>query len=438
MLKAGFARLDITPPLGVTMEGYYYERRAAGILDPLLISAVALSEGEDTVVLVSLDVIGINQRYLDECRQNAAELNGIPVAAVFVSCTHTHLGPAINDRLFEVDEMYRALLKRRIADAITLAIKDRQPARLSAGHTAVHQIAFVRRYLMRDGSTRTNPGRRNPLIDRPIGEPDETVQLLRITRVAASEILLVNFQVHPDVIGGNLFSADYPGFVRATLERALDQVHCVYFNGAQGDLNHINVQAPEWDANGGYEQARHMGRSIAGAVLQIYGKTEALDGGDIHCLESLLEVPANKNPEKVTEAETIIQLHEAGHDDQLPETGMGITTLVAEAYRIRQMAAGPDLIPLRLVAVSCGGFAITGAPGEPFTAVGQAVKARSPFALTFYCCCANGYEGYFPMQTAYAEGGYEARSARYKAGVAEMLIEAGSEMLNQLKSPRIS
>ena len=36
MLQAGFARVDITPPLGTYMAGYYHERQADGILDPLI------------------------------------------------------------------------------------------------------------------------------------------------------------------------------------------------------------------------------------------------------------------------------------------------------------------------------------------------------------------------------------------------------------------
>jgi hypothetical protein len=44
--------------------------------------------------------------------------------------------------------------------------------------------------------------------------------------------------------------------------------------------------------------------------------------------------------------------------------------------------------------------------------------------MQIVCCCANGYEGYYPMQEAYDEGGYEARSSSFKPGVAEKLIEA--------------
>ena len=81
---------------------------------------------------------------------------------------------------------------------------------------------------------------------------------------------------------------------------------------------------------------------------------------------------------------------------------------------------------------SIGDFALVGFPGEPFTEIGRQVKKNSAFEMTFVACCANGYEGYYPVESAYAEGGYEARSARYKAGIAEKLIEAGSEVLDTL------
>lgn len=42
-------------------------------------------------------------------------------------------------------------------------------------------------------------------------------------------------------------------------------------------------------------------------------------------------------------------------------------------------------------------------------------------------------EGYFPMQDSYDEGGYEARSSRFKAGVAELIIEKGQKLLESIK-----
>ena len=42
-------------------------------------------------------------------------------------------------------------------------------------------------------------------------------------------------------------------------------------------------------------------------------------------------------------------------------------------------------------------------------------------------------EGYFPVQSAFDEGGYEARTSQYKAGVAEKLVEGGKSLLDALK-----
>ena len=53
MLKAGFGRIDITPPLGVSVQGYYEKRLADGILDPLELNCVAFSDGENKAVLIT-------------------------------------------------------------------------------------------------------------------------------------------------------------------------------------------------------------------------------------------------------------------------------------------------------------------------------------------------------------------------------------------------
>ena len=98
---------------------------------------------------------------------------------------------------------------------------------------------------------------------------------------------------------------------------------------------------------------------------------------------------------------------------------------------IRQLEV-PDLWPLPVAGVRFGGMAFLGIPGEPFTEVGRALKAGSPHEMTFVCCCANGYEGYYPTRNAYEEGGYEASSAWYQSGVAEALVVTGLAVLNKL------
>jgi len=83
--KAGFARLDVTPPFGVNISGYYEQRVADGILDNLYASAIAVSDGFNTAVIISADVIGIPQVKMNDYRKSVAERNSISFEAVFVA-----------------------------------------------------------------------------------------------------------------------------------------------------------------------------------------------------------------------------------------------------------------------------------------------------------------------------------------------------------------
>ncbi len=431
--KAGFARLDITPPLGTNISGYYSQRIADGVLDNLYASALAVSDGMNTAVILSLDIIGINKKRMDDYRKSIADKNSLPFESIFISCTHTHTGPEMGEGLYPEDIPYINYLERKLCDAAALALADLKPGTASIGRSVAPGISFIRRFRMKDGSIRTNPGIKNPDILEPIGTPDEIVQFVRINREDADEILLVNFQVHPDVIGGTKFSADYPKFVRDTLETALDNVKCIYINGAQGDTNHIDHLGVTGIALSGYKNSELMGKTIAGAVLQAYMKKLPVKSTPVRFGQKNIDVPSNRGDKsQIPEAERIIALHESGRDDQIPYSGMELVTVVAEAYRIKMLENGPDSFTLPLVAIRFGDVSISGVPGEPFTDIGRGIKENSPFKMTLISCCANGCEGYFPLKSAYDEGGYEARSSPFKSGVAEAIIEGSADLLKSL------
>ena len=90
---------------------------------------------------------------------------------------------------------------------------------------------------------------------------------------------------------------------------------------------------------------------------------------------------------------------------------------------------GPENFQVYVSSVGFGSVAFLGVAGEPFTEVGRLLKKGSPFEMTIPCCLTNGAEGYYPMKEAYEEGGYEARSSKFRAGVAETLAEAGIGLL---------
>ena len=429
-LKVGFGRRDITPPDGIYMPGYFYERRGDGYLDRLMGSCIAVSDGEKTAVIFSLDLLGINQATGDEMRKIIAERNGLPVEAVYYACTHTHTGAAVGQH---ADEAYNSILFRSLADAAKDAIADLAEAEIHAARGKVEGIAFVRRFRMKNGKIQTNPGIMNPEIEAPVGTPDEQLQLVRIVRGDKDEIVLINFQVHPDVINGNKYSADYPGFVRRGFEAAVPGVKCIFFNGAQGDTNHINHFAPSECTMRGYIHSCHMGRSIVGEALKIYTYAEKVEGEDVDFIQHDITVPSNRGmAEQIPLAHKYVELHENHRDNEIPYHGMEHTTVIAEAYRIIRLENGPDSFTLHLNAVRFGDIAFSGIPGEPFTDIGRGIKEGSPFYMTFVNCCANGSEAYFPMQSAFDEGGYEARSSKFCAGIAETLIDESVKMLESI------
>lgn len=445
--KAGFCRVDVTPPLGTEIAGYFFERYAEGVLDNLEANTLAVSCNGVTAVIIALDNLHINQIQMDIYRNQIAKAAGIPYSAVFIACTHTHTGPQVGkDSLREVydNELYTESLGVKLADSAVMAIKDMKPAKLGYAVGQAPRIAFVRRFRMKDGSVRTNPGINNPDIDHPLGDVDERVNVIRIVREEGPEIVIANFGVHPDTVGGSLISADYPRFVRETTERVLDNVKCMFLNGAEGDVNHTNVHPTGGDHNGlapvhddgdrGYEHTKHMGRTIAGAILQVYAKVNFTEPDAVAAIHRPVEAPSNMpNPEDLPRAREIVQLNIEGRDKELPYEGMELTTVVAEAVRMVRLEHGPESFTLNLTGIRMGDVAFVGIPGEPFTAIGRGIKAGSPFAVTCPCCLTNGAEGYYPSQDAYDEGGYEARSSRFKSGIAELLTNESIALLNDLK-----
>ena len=444
-LQVGFARLDITPELGIGISGYYVERRAEGVLDPLEVNALALACGEGRCALISVDNCGLAPTSVyDRCRARVSEETGIPAEAVFIASTHNHTSPYWGEGDDPQVEAYTRFLEARIADAAALAMQDMKPARMGTAVGAAPNVAFVRRFRMKDRSIRTNPGVDNPDIDHPIGDVDERVNLLRFERDGAEDIALVNFGNHPDVVGGSKISADWPGFLRRRVEKALDGVRCIFFNGAQGDVNHVNVHPVGGDGNDlfmdfddvarGYGHARHIGNVIAGAVLQVYDKVCWQAADRVQGAIRRIEVPSNRPaPGDLPLAREYAALHRAGRDAEIPFEGMELTTVVAEAERMLRLEHGPDSFTMPLSAVAIGDVALVGLPGEPFTGIGRALKEAPGWKLVLPCCITNGYEGYFPMREAYDEGGYEARSSVYAAGVAERIIDEGAALLDGLR-----
>ncbi len=436
-MKAGFAKVDITPPLGAHLNGYYKIRVADHVIAPLYASAVAYTDGETTVITVSLDISEILQIDTDHIRGEVAKVTGLPVEAIFIACTHPHTAPVISEirGFFKRDEAYYSIFVRKICDAATLAIADMKDAEAYIARGEAKDISFVRRFKMKDGTCCTNPKPEQFCnILEPIGTPDETVQLVKLKRPGAPDIAIVNFGTHPDVIGGTGICPDWPGFLRDHLERALADeadgmgVRVIFFNAAQGDVVHL--KRPTDVIYTGVEHSRHMGRVLAGAVLSVYTYGEKVDCDKVFYKQKYATVELNKGTDE--EVKAAHELDERYIRDDIPK-GFVFNDIV-RARRFIRLELKNDTDELNVVCVGFGDVAFVGLPGEPFTEIGRQIKARSPFKMTLPCCNTNGSEGYFVTDDALMVDGYESTSTLFKIGVADTMIDKSIEILDEIKA----
>ena len=399
---------------------------------------------------MNVDNCGIDLNISENYRHDIAEATGVPFENLFLSASHSHTAPLLeNKTFFRTDgkdiEEYVKFLGSRLVDVATLALQDRKPAKMGyCVATAPDRIAYIRRYKMKDGTTMTCPPIDDPNIDHPIGTLDQRVNVLRFDREGGHSIVLVNYGLHSDTIGGELLSGDFPAWMRTTIEKALDGVKCVFYNGAEGDVGSTNVHPTDSDMNDteisfdnemkSPGMARFVGRALAGTVLQVYDKVQYVDVDRVQAMHKIAKVPSNMaDPKDLPLAHKYKELHDAGRENEIPYTAMELTTVVAEALRMCRLEHGPEFFNLGLTGVQIGPVALLGIPGEPFTDIGVGIKEAPGWDLILPCSLTNGNEGYFPMKSAYDEGGYESRTSRYRSGVAERIIEDAKALLHQLR-----
>ena len=430
MFKVGFSRVDVTPPLGTELTGYFHKRYAEGVLDPLYLNALALSDGENTALIITGDFMYVLESAMSRYRGLIEKRTGLSKDSIMLHTIHQHTSTTAGIG-GPTDAVYQDFLERKYCDAAQMALDDMaEAAAFYAEGETEKPISFVRRFRMKDGTVRTNPGRLNPDIVAPIGEADNTVRLIKIVREGKKDIALVGFQTHPDVVGGSKISADWPGFVRRLTEKALDNTHCILINGCQGDVNHIDVTATvsaSKDPVLRYAHARYMGESVSSVAVSLWDKAEPIDTDGVSCQIKYTYAPSN--PEGADEIAEMTKIFNDYTEGKIQKPTM------AEAGRWRRIASMTrtmlvQTIPVTVVAF--GKVAILGYAGEPFTE--YAVKLRNAFPeLTLLTAClVNGAQGYFPSAEAFAEGGYEASSSVFLPDIAPNLQGVAKELLQNV------
>ena len=410
-LRAGVARVDITPPPGIELWGYSNRSGpATSTLDPLYARVLVLSDTRQTVALVTLDlgrsfgppqIAWVRDRVRRDHRVNE----------VMLIASHTHSGPVIDDDYADGVPDWEQRALERIAGAIGEASGRLVPARIGVGF-GQSIIGHNRRVVQSDGSVRmlwrNSTNQQTGLVDPGVG-------VIRVDDARGNLMaVLVNYACHPVVFGpDNLrYSADYPGAMAEHVETELSQPSvtrpiCFFLQGAPGDINPTVDKTPL--PQNADEEMRTVGRQLGREVVRVVRTITT-------------ESPASPEVAFVSE-----ELRFRNRWD-LEKLRAKLTATYGERLAARyQRYVAPEMATPVTTLVINKQIAIVGLPGEPFVGLQLLLKQRSPLAATFLCGYTNGYYGYFPTMSAAVSGGYGANTVvtRVEVGAGERMIDRG-------------
>lgn len=433
-LRIGVAEVDITPPPGAPMAGYYTPRIATGSHDPLWVKSIVLESGGTKIAITACDLVSLPRELSEQARAIVGKKIGLASDHVMITATHDHTTPVIvtnpsrynlQGETKRIAEEYTASLPEKIANAILRANATLTPVEMRAGVGKETTLGFNRRYFMKDGSVGWNPGKLNPNIVRPAGPVDTGIPVLYFDTPDHQKPVAayVNFGVHQDTTGGLQFSGDYSYTLSRVLKMAKgDDFFTLFTIGAAGNVNHLDVSRK--DPQSGFEEAARIGAVLAGDVLKVIQAAPVVSDPVIQVSDKILEIPVpTYTAAEAAEAERVQATF--GKPNAAP-----FLELVKAARVLELNARHGKPLDAEVQVFTIGDkVAIVGFPGEMFAEFGLQLKEDSPFPVTILAELANGAYVYIPNRVAYKEGNYEPTAARLPEGSGEALVDSALDQL---------
>jgi hypothetical protein len=408
------------------------DRFSTGINDPLLSSALYLSDGLTSLLFIANDIIFVPKPTAARVRARIQEATGVPAENILVSATHTHSGPSTVDyasladdpTVPKVDPRYLARFEDGIVAAATAACQSARPAELGL---AVAQA--------RVGTNRRDPG----------GPADPQVPVLLVREAGAGSPIacMLIVSMHPTVLREDsmVVSGDFPGLARRYLQQHVLGADCavLHHTGPAGNQSPRHVVQANTVA-----EAQRLGETLGQAVAGILPEIAFAQDVTLQSRQALIELPRRAFPAPAAAEEKVA--HAVRNLEQLRQGGAPRQTVrgaevdwfgAEETARLARLAADGGLavyhdacLPAEVQALQVGPWAFVGWPGEIFVEYSLRVKGERPG--TFIISLANGeFQGYITTEQAAAEGGYEASNAIFAPQSGHVLVEATLQVLRE-------
>jgi hypothetical protein len=411
VIRAGVARVDITPPLGLPLRCWAARSaRAKAAHDPLLAQAIVFADAEGThAAIVALDLPHVGRGLTDEVRRRVHDSTGIPPGAILLNASHTHSAPPLGlgggvswtppDPEFAA---YTALLPDLVAGAVFGAFHHMRPVRVGSASGRAPGVTINR--------------------VRHEDAVDDSVQVLRIDASDGGPLAIVaSFACHGTCMAGHVpdWNADFAAPLRQAVSHALGG-ECLFLQGCAGDV------AP-WDFWMGnpsprahtYANRDALGLTVGNEVVRVASQLQT--AADLRVAASSEIVPLRRRqlPFPEEELTAVERSLTSLPPTPFPELWAEYVHTVNSAqlfplpyqrgavgmYRnMRQRADEPLLAEVQAIRV--GDTAIVGTPFELFNGPGLEIRRRSlrPNAgATFVLGYSNDYLGYLPRTEDFLE-----------------------------------
>lgn len=397
-LRAGTAKLDITPPVGLPMWGYSARKdlTSEGIHDPLEARVLVLEVGKTRLALVSLDLGRAPTRQsMSNIRKEVKKIAG--VEHLFVVGSHTHNGPVVElDSWPGQKTSYVRELEANLIGGIAKATRTLAPARLGV---ASKEVPF-------------NRNRHSRLPRAPV---DRELIVVRVETAAGKPLAyLVNFAAHPTMISARdrKYSADFPGVMRQLVEKETG-VPCLFLQGAAGDLS---PNPPDRESSG----PAGFGTALGKQVLELDRSIRCTVGKDttLRCRERDFRFKSQIDLNN----DLIRMAYSLAFFPSLIE-------FYAREYR-------EGIRPHLTTAVLDGRIGLAGVSGEFFCSHALRLKQRARLQHLLFLGYCNDYQQYFPTIEAVAEGGYGAdvKMSPVEVGAGERMMDRALLDLYQMRA----
>lgn len=434
----GLAKVDITPRLGVELYGFgpFLHRHAKAVRTPLYARALAVSDGENTCILVSCDLVGLSHELVQEARERVSAASGVPAAHVCYHCTHTHSGPATKFGIGqgEPDMAYLEVLPVRLAEAALRALDDLAPAELRHAVVPCEGIGYNREH-------DTRPPLEEALREdwRPAMPEltDTEAHVLRLQGERGLRGFASYFSCHP-VVGSasNLYiHGDFPAVATGLLEREHPGSMGLFLQGCEGNINSCVVHHGEQESLLALDviASRYARQIRVGLDTATPLKGDGVNAVSRRFPLTRAPLPIERLREELAACEVVTKAPAAA--DEAGEMRAAAVRAVALRRELSRQARGDASDEtVEVQALRLGGVTLVGAPLEIMRRYRVRVQAEFETPVLVMSLC-NGASCYAPERESFdLPGNYAAQVVPYLVGCPPLAPSVEDELVAAMVS----